>query len=270
MIHGHRTRAMRVRACSGEWRPTQLSGCALWLRADKGVTLNGSTVSAWANQGTAGGSFTQGSGPAQPTYSAAGGPNSKPTLTFDGGDSLASTLAASAWAFLHNSSAVFVVFKPTTNVSAGSSFFCLLSTCASGATDRGVAMGWDNRGTLTRDDAFAYSASNGTAYTTSGVASNLSFPYNGTSVAEVVFDYGAAGNDLAILANGTAVHSSESTAAPSGSAPQSTLIVGRLAGFTFNFIGDISEVIAFDRAPTAADRNTVRRYLSNRYAITVS
>jgi hypothetical protein len=132
-----------------------------------------------------------------------------------------------------------------------------------------MAMGWDNRGTLTRDDAFVYSASNGTAYTTSGVASNLSFPYNGTSVAEVVFDYGAAGNDLAILANGTSVHSSESTAVPSGSAPAATLVVGRLVGFTFNFIGDLSEVIAFNRALTSGERQRVRRYLGTRYALTV-
>lgn len=48
----------RSRTADAAFVPTRLPGCALWLRADLGITLNGSTVSAWANQGTLGGSVS--------------------------------------------------------------------------------------------------------------------------------------------------------------------------------------------------------------------
>jgi hypothetical protein len=67
--------------------PTSLSGCVLWLRADLGVTLNGSTVSAWADQSGTGNHASQGTAANQPTYSASSGPGgSRPGITFDGAD----------------------------------------------------------------------------------------------------------------------------------------------------------------------------------------
>lgn len=55
-----------------------------WWRSDLGITLNGGAVSAWADQGSGGFHLTQGTGANQPTYNAAGGPNSTPSLLFDG------------------------------------------------------------------------------------------------------------------------------------------------------------------------------------------
>lgn len=66
--------------------PTQLSGCALWLRADRGVTQSG-TVSAWTNFGTVGNGASQGTSGFRPTYNATGfGTTSRPYLSFDGTD----------------------------------------------------------------------------------------------------------------------------------------------------------------------------------------
>ena len=54
--------------------PSQETGVFLWIRADLGVTLRSGTnfVSAWANQGTGGGTFTQGNNDRQPTWNATG------------------------------------------------------------------------------------------------------------------------------------------------------------------------------------------------------
>ncbi len=60
----------------------------LWLRADLGVTLNGATVSAWADQSGNGNHFSQGTAAAQPTFTASGGPGSKPGLDFITNDTL--------------------------------------------------------------------------------------------------------------------------------------------------------------------------------------
>ncbi len=60
----------------------------LWLRSDLGVTLNGSTVSAWADQSGNGNNFSQGTALKQPTYTAMGGPGGKPGFDFVTNDTL--------------------------------------------------------------------------------------------------------------------------------------------------------------------------------------
>ncbi len=56
-----------------------------WLRADKGITLNGATVSEWADQSVANRNATQGTAGNQPTYnSSSDSMNFNPTLSFDG------------------------------------------------------------------------------------------------------------------------------------------------------------------------------------------
>lgn len=66
--------------------PLQLSGLAAWYSADKGITLNGSTVSGWADQSGTGDSnknLSQGTGTKQPTYNASDPAyNNRPTLSF--------------------------------------------------------------------------------------------------------------------------------------------------------------------------------------------
>lgn len=69
--------------------PLSILGSAVvaWWRADLGITLNGSTVSAWADQSGNGFHLLQGTSGAQPTYSAASATyNNRPSLTFDGVD----------------------------------------------------------------------------------------------------------------------------------------------------------------------------------------
>jgi hypothetical protein len=63
--------------------PTKLDGCVLWLRSDLGITLNGSDVSAWADQSGNGNDATQAVAANQPAYLAAGGVNGTPGLDFD-------------------------------------------------------------------------------------------------------------------------------------------------------------------------------------------
>lgn len=258
----------RVNGLRG-FAPTQLSGCALWLRADLGVTLNGSTVSAWANQGTAGGSVSQGTAASQPTWSATGGPNSRAALAFDGGDWLTSDLAASAWAFLHSAnSTAFVVWKTTS--ANPNAYFGVLSTASSGTPDRGFALFYDDRSGLSRNDRLIANINNGGANVASLLTGNNAFPAATWGVAEYVFAYQDAGSDLIALVNGTSVGTSESAVATSASAPQGPLELGRLVSDTGSrLIGSITEVIAFNRTLNAGERSQLRRYLGSYYAITV-
>jgi hypothetical protein len=63
--------------------PTDIAGLQLWLKADAGVTLNGSTVSAWADQSGNWNDATQATASYQPTF-VANALNGKPVLRFEG------------------------------------------------------------------------------------------------------------------------------------------------------------------------------------------
>lgn len=82
-----------ARRGGASFTPTSLSGCVLWLRADLGVTLNGSTVSAWADQSGSGNHVSQGTAANQPTFTANDAAcGNKATVAFDGtNDVLTST-----------------------------------------------------------------------------------------------------------------------------------------------------------------------------------
>lgn len=232
--------------------PTQLSGCALWLRADMGVTLNGSTVSAWANQGTAGGSVTQGTAASQPTWSATGGPNSRATLQFDGGDVLANTttnLMASG-----DPSTTFAVVKSGT--AAGGAFFAQRRAGGDGRV----------RGHLAYVSGAQHFVSNN--ITDAGANIRLTGTPLGSITTAFIHEitFSAIGAAPAFYYNGTQrTVLSGTQQAESGTTGYD---VGSEAGI-LPWTGDISELIVFTRVLTAAERAVVRGYLSNRYAIAV-
>ena len=69
---------------SGLWKAPP-AGLQMWLRADQGVKLNGSTVAAWLDQSAAGNSGVQDKPGAQPTL-LPNAPGGRPSIRFDGTD----------------------------------------------------------------------------------------------------------------------------------------------------------------------------------------
>lgn len=69
------------------WRPTSQSGLMTWIDAEDSstITLNGATVSAWADKTAAARNLAQATTANQPTYNATA-INSKPAVVFDGID----------------------------------------------------------------------------------------------------------------------------------------------------------------------------------------
>ena len=64
--------------------PKSISGLFIWLKADAGVTADGSNaVSAWADQSGSGNNFAQSTSTAKPTLTA-NAQNNKPAIVFDG------------------------------------------------------------------------------------------------------------------------------------------------------------------------------------------
>lgn len=72
-----------LRRSSGGFSPQDLAGLILDLDADKGITLNGGDVSAWADQSGEGNDISQGTEADQPLF-VASWRNGRASLSFDG------------------------------------------------------------------------------------------------------------------------------------------------------------------------------------------
>ncbi len=79
-------------AAAAGFNPTAVAGCLLWLRADRGVTLNVAEVSSWADQSGAGDATrdaVQATGALQPHFTASTAAyNGEPTVDFAGAELL--------------------------------------------------------------------------------------------------------------------------------------------------------------------------------------
>ena len=87
-------------------QPIPTQGLQLWLKADAGATLNGSTVSKWADQSGKGNDAIQPDSPRQPLL-VKDGLNGKPTIRFDGFDDRLGLTGSK----LMSQISLFIVFK---------------------------------------------------------------------------------------------------------------------------------------------------------------
>jgi hypothetical protein len=116
------------------WRPTEIT-TALWLDAEdtSTITLNGATVSQWADKSGNGRNAVQATAANQPTYNATG-LNSKPSLSFDGNDSL-----SGLWAAATASQATVAVVG--TYGSSGTTQ--AMASIGIGSNNSGLGLGWN-------------------------------------------------------------------------------------------------------------------------------
>jgi hypothetical protein len=212
----------------------------LWLQANKGITLNGSDVSAWADQSGKSNNFSQGTPLNQPAFNV-GDSNwgGRPSLTLDGVDHfLSSDDTASTWNFLHDGTGggYFSIYRLSSAQdwqSVLSTFdtagpgFRFLARRNSDAADFGV---WnDLAGVVVHDSP-----------TLANVGQN--------QTALSAYEDSVATDDMIIYRNGQFVHGEETVSSPSAGSPNTTLTIGGLPGVRFS--GEIIEIIAFSVYPT--------------------
>lgn len=249
--------------------PATISDLKVWFRADRGVTLNGSTVSAWADQAALGGAqdMSQGTAAEQPTYVASDADFAgQPSLQFDGTTDKLIAATAADWTFMSNGLGltVFLVCRVSADVAsqllldnnngdvtASNSATGLVLQHQGGANDRFHLV-------ITRSAA-------GAVVDALTSASSVVAPASGI----LVFRYleGRADNEYDLRWNRTSHASGNSTNAPSASAPAGPLCIGAQwfsEGLLFN--GDIPELAMYTRYLSDTEVTQLEAYAS-RYGI---
>lgn len=228
----------------------------LWLRADLGVTLNGSNVSAWADQSGTGDSnknATQGTAAKQPLFTAANAAlNNKPTIGDAHGSGRAAMLATGVWS------------------SAPAYPLTILSVYARSRSAAG--------GFYVRDALAASSPSQCALSETIGTAV---YGYASATWAVDATNTTADGAGTAVLErmNASTPHIQVKSKSPTESVG-CTAPTFAPTGFTFcNYYGDttgtfigaqIAEVAMFSRDLTAGEISQLMDYVAARYALTVA
>ena len=243
-----------IRKVGGEatFSPANLSGLSLWLKADAGVTLSGSDVTAWADQSGNGNNASSSPG-TRPTFVS---PflNGKPAIEFDGQGQVMQIADANSLDFLNISS--FIVLKYI-GQGTGNNIVYFKNANAGSPTDPAmyglVGANGDNL------VSFSVNVGGWSDYETSISIANtvpriLSMTYDGTD--QNVYSNGGLSNTFNI----------------GGNIATSTGLL-QIGGYnqSFNaeeyFNGQIAEIIMYNRAVTGTERQQVEAYLNTKYAI---
>lgn len=223
-----------------------------WWRADMGVTSDVNGVSAWANQGSLGGSLAQADNAKKPHTGILRG---QAALEFDGGDVLVSSLAASDFTFLSNGSGSTIIAVYRVSVAAG----CDIMT-TSNAGNLGV---------------------NTTGFELLNTSTQVQYIMSKGSVAHVTAQVGRTGQGVALyvdiirtktggspaeyggIHNGKNVTAAFANAVSAG-APNFTLYVGGSPSGNLYLTGKLSEIMLVDQYVTDAQVDQSETYLGER------
>jgi len=213
--------------------PSNLTGLSLWLKADTGVTLNGSTVSSWADQSGNGNDAIQGTAGAQPLW-VGNQINEFPIVRFDGVND-----------YLQYSEIA------TTNLSIFSVYKKELSS---------------NNGVIVGGYYAAITDFNASSYLFMMQGNNYSYFNGGGNTSATLISALSDG----VVANMKLYKNGIQQTAGSSDGTSSSFdfeYVGYRAYFDNWGKDDIAEIIIYDSPLSDADRQQVENYLNNKYAI---
>lgn len=248
--------AIRSGLGGAAFTPASLSGLALWLRADLGVTVNGSTqVTAWADQSGNNNNATTFSN-LQPLVASDSNFNNQATIQMNrvANGSLIVPYAATINPSLLT---LFIVYKYST---IPTTFSCVVSAVNTGAWTDGFAYG-DVSGSANSTGAFV------TQYTVGPASATLS-----TSLAKaavVTYD----GTTLKVYHDNSLFASSSPNNGNIHYNGNNQLVISGFTstggtGTTLGFCGvDIAEVAMWNRVLSGSELTQLHTYDVNRYAL---
>lgn len=262
-MYGRSRDRSRARGGSALWSPLALSP-ALWLRADRGITLASGDVAGWASQsGTR--TFSQSTAGARLPYSASGGPNGTPYVELGNGRWLGADTAASDWTWLHGGDVTLWCVISTAGA-APSNYAAILST--TGSTNRGATWSYEDRGAvITGGEGFrVFRMDTGSVLVTDTRSSSGVIPDQTWRAVESAVTL-SAGSVISVAGSIVGV-----TPGPLGAIAGGAIEPAALGRFPPPVAAGgaairVCEIIALARAATAAELARTRAYLRARYGV---
>lgn len=221
--------------------PSAIAGLQVWLEADTGVALSGATVTSWTDQSS--NAYVLTPPIASPTFSALGGPNSKPTIQFSAASTQSLLNFGITPALPTTGQTIFTVQK--SNSATPSANGATVDVCQTLAI---LLTGTNTRAGLFGATNFIQDANN--SITTNWEAFRLTC-ING---AQTLFINGVSiGTDTQNESNG------------------SWLSVGYSRTYSTHwFDGSITAILVWNRVLTGPEITKVQSYLAHKYALTIA
>ena len=226
--------------------PVTQSYPVLWLKADNGVTVSGSNVTAWQDMTSYNNSASQSTSGLQPTFTSSAA-NGLPAVTFNGSQYM--TFGPGFAGF--SGCTIFLVTNPT-SVSAGATFFDFGNGGASN----------DISATQPSSTDLTYYCYNGSTPTSLAATSAVTTgQYQLITIAQ-----DSSGNTT--ISTNTSADASGSMHQPSYTT-RSNNYLGTDASTTYSFNGSICELIVIPNLLSASQTQKIQAYLYARYGILV-
>jgi len=214
-----------------------------WWRSDLGVNpgTNGAGVNNWMDQGPGSFNLVQATAANQPTYNTTGGPNSTPSLLFDGVNDRLVNAAINRPAPATTRTVVWIVFRQVTWTNTDKLFGFGTTATHMGALQSGVTpqIGMQNLTTVNLNNALAVNTYGRGEFGFSGSTSDYI-----KLVATTVTGASAGNTD-----------------------PLATFTLGASGPQTLFANIQVVEVAIFDAVPTAGQTTSLNSYLSSRYGL---
>ncbi len=242
----------RIRAsCNRQsyFAPTQLGGCAFWVRADRALSFVSANVSGWADQ--------SGRNDPNKNLTAAAGTDLTPTIA-DSNYNNQQTLAFTGSPTSYLTSGIWATSLPTPCT------WVLVGHRSSSANTNYFVDG--NGGAVSLQSMFGTPPALGVAINLNAGAA-LTFANAWTTPSATLFEVNGATSKI--------FNNNFTTASASGNAGSNTLTslsVGsqNVAGGPGNtWSGTMAEIICFSKILTATQKGVLRTYLNNRYALSI-
>lgn len=235
-----------------DWTPSQLSNLAAWWKADAGLTLAGSSISAWADSSSNTNNASQGVAAEQPQR-VSDGLNSTDVVSFAGATLSLSAADHSSLDLASTGLSLFVVAKPAAGADAAvvldkaSTNSDAIPTYRAGFAAAVGGKSWQFVGTST--------------VTVASTAASDAF-----SIFEVVTDQGGAGSGL-LAVNGTTALTFASVSPDVDSVKAVVLGKTTLSGEVFD--GEIAEIVLAGQEVGLSDRQKIEGYLAQKWGLQI-
>lgn len=219
--------------------PADIAGLKLWLRADTLALADNDPVALWPDSSGSGNDVAQSDGLKMPLFKT-GILNGQPVVRFDGVDDTLFKLAAGGFSCTQGHT-IIAVLNPTTAVSFGMAVVTNPAFNELRQTGGGGAAEWMVPSGFFQVDGSEY-------------LEGLWRIWTGT--------YNVASHTIQLFINGV----SQGTAVDAGPLSVSDIYLGSRADLYF-WLGDMAEVLVYDAALSATDRQNIEAYLAAKYAL---